>query len=141
MNDQQNKKLNSENIDRVINGLTGGAAPAVLLFAGGIVLGVGYTLHLAGFGGWMTLAIGGASLFAAGAVWGNLRRFALLAVGVALFGAILCTTALPGQLRSSATAAAAVNLGVILSQLAAVFLIMRIRQSPIRSRQKPQPTQ
>ena len=135
MNDRKQTQSDGGNIDLGINGRAGGSAtaPVALLFAGGIMLGVGYLLHLTGFGGWMTLAIAGVSLFAAGAVWGNLRRFALLAVVVAFFGAVLCTMALPGQLQIQATPAAALNLAVILSQLGAVLLIMRTRRSPIGS--------
>ncbi len=132
MNRQKDKSAATGSFDPASKLLAREPMPAILLFAGGTALGVGYILHLAGFGGWMTLAIAGASLFAAGAVSGDLRRFALLAAGVAITGAILCTMALPGQLRSRATIAAAANLAVILSQLAAVFLIVRIRQSPIR---------
>jgi hypothetical protein len=131
MNDRKKTQSDSGLIDRGINVHVAGTAPAALLFASGVMLNIGYLLHLSGFGGWMTLALFGASLFAAGAVWGNTRRFALMAVAIALIGAILCTMALPGQLRINATPAAAFNLAVILSQLAVVFLILRIRQSPI----------
>ena len=122
MNNRENKTVRSGEPIEGRNRLTRGVAPA-LLAAGGITLIIGYLIHLAGFAGWLTLVIAGASLFAAGGLWGNLRRFALLAVVVALVGAALCTTALPDQIRANATAATAANLAVILSQIAAAVLI------------------
>ena len=131
---KQNSSQNSTNLERGKNSVTRGIAPA-LLFAGGIGLGVGYLLHLAGFGGWMTLVIAGATLFAAGALWGDLRRFALLAVVVALTGAALCTTALPDQINSGAMGAASANLGIIISQIAAAILIWLVIAPAWRSSQ------
>jgi len=125
MNNRENKTVSSGKPIEGRNRLTRGIAPA-LLVVGGITLGVGYLIHLAGFAGWLTLVIAGASLFAAGGLWGDLRRFSLLAVVVALAGAALCTTALPDQVRANATAATAANLGVILSQLAAAVLIWQL---------------
>ncbi|NCF68613.1 MAG: hypothetical protein GWP61_21850 [Chloroflexi bacterium] len=122
MSTRENTTTNSGNSNEENNRFTRKVAPS-LLFAGGVSLGVGYLLHLAGFGGWLTLVIAGASLFAAGGLWGDLRRFALLAVVVALVGAALCITALPDQIHDSATLAAAANLGVIISLVAAAVLI------------------
>lgn len=109
-----------------------GIAPA-LLFAAGIAMGVGYIAHLAGFSGWVTLVIAGASLFVAGGLWGDGRRFALLAGVVALIGAAMCTTALPAQFDNREVAAAAANVGVIVSQLGATLLIWRIRANAPRT--------
>ena len=122
MNGRENESVNSGKSNEVNNRFSRRVAPA-LLFAGGVTLGVGYLLHLAGFGGWLTLVIAGASLFAAGGLWGDLRRFALLAVVVALTGAALCTTALPDQIRASALTAAIANLGIIIGLVAAAVLI------------------
>ena len=122
MNKQHNKPANSNPGRNSIPDWV----PSGLLFASGIALGVGYTMHLAGFVGWVTLVIGGLSLFAAGALWGDLRRFTWLAVGVILIGVVLCTSALPDQLRANAMFATAANLGVILSQLTAISLIWHI---------------
>jgi hypothetical protein len=87
-------------------------------------LGIGYSMHLTGFTGWLTLVIAGASLFTAGALWGDIRRFASLASGVAVVGAALCLSALPVQLHANATGAAVMNFGVIFCQLAAFILIV-----------------
>lgn len=40
-----------------------------LLALVGVGLVVGYSLHLTGFTGWMTLAVAGASLLIAGGLW------------------------------------------------------------------------
>lgn len=101
-------------------------APALLLVSS-LVLGVGYSMHLAGFIGWMTLLIAGATLFVAGGLWGDLRnsRFGWLALGVALFGAVMCLSGLPAQLRGADMMAAGANSVVILSQVIAAVLIWR----------------
>jgi hypothetical protein len=99
-------------------------APGLLALVG-VGLVVGYILHLAGFYGWMTLAVAGASLLAAGALWRNLSRFSIPAIVVAIEGAILCTLALPGQLNNGETLAAVANLAIIAALIAAAALIQR----------------
>ncbi len=99
--------------------------PASLLTVSGVALIIGYLWHLAGFGGWMTLAVAGASLLAAGALRGNQSRFAIPAVVVAVEGAILCTMALPGQLGTGEIIAAIANLAIITMSIAAAALILR----------------
>jgi hypothetical protein len=91
----------------------------------GIGLIVGYSLHLAGFAGWMTLAVAGASLLAAGVLWRNRSGFSIFAIVVAIEGAILCTLALPGQLNNGENIAAVANLAIIAALIAAAAMIQR----------------
>jgi uncharacterized membrane protein (UPF0136 family) len=99
--------------------------PAGLLTVSGLALVCGYLLHLAGFGGWLTLVVAGASLLAAGALRGYQSRFAIPAVVVAIEGAILCTMALPDQLGHSEFIAAVANLAIISTSITAAALILR----------------
>jgi uncharacterized membrane protein YjjP (DUF1212 family) len=101
------------------------STPAVLLTVSGVALVSGYLLHLAGFGGWLTLAVAGASLLAAGALQRNQARFAIPAVVVAVEGAILCTMALPDQLGQGEFIAAVANLAIISAAITAAVLILR----------------
>ena len=128
MNTQQNSQTNSSRYPRWL-------APA-LLFIAGVTLIAGYNMHLAGFTGWATLVIAGASLFVSGGLWGEVQRvrFALLALGVALVGAILCLPALIGQMQGSDMVAAGTNLIVILSQLGAAFLIWQNTSPMLKAR-------
>ena len=128
MNDQMNIQVNWKN-DSNKNGRISQRISVILLFGIGVALGIGYLLHLAGFSGWMTLMIAGVTLFVAGALWGDIRRFAWLATAVALFGALMCTTALPAQLQAQQLAAFSVNLGIILSQVAVVIIILANRKA------------
>lgn len=98
----------------------------VLLALSGIGLVVGYSLHLAGFKGWMTLAVAGASLLSAGALWRNQAVFSILAVVVGIEGAILCTMALPNQLENGEIIAAVMNLVVIAALIGAAAVILRL---------------
>jgi hypothetical protein len=99
--------------------------PVALLTVSGVGLVVGYLLHLAAFGGWMTLAVAGASLVAAVVLRGNQARFAIPAVVVAIEGAILCTMALPDQLGHGEFIAAIANLAIITTFITAAALILR----------------
>jgi uncharacterized membrane protein (UPF0136 family) len=99
--------------------------PAVLLTVSGLALIGGYLLHLGGFGGWLTLAVAGASLLAAGALQRNQARFAIPAVVVAIEGAILCTMALPEQLGQGEFIAAVANLAIISAAITAAVFILR----------------
>jgi hypothetical protein len=99
-------------------------APALLALAG-IGLGVGYSLGLAGFAGWMTLALAGASLLAGGALWRDQSRFWIPAVVVVIEGAILCTMALPDQLGNGAFIAAVANLAIIVTLITVAAVILR----------------
>jgi len=98
--------------------------PVALLMVSGMALIVGYLLHLAGFGGWMTLAVAGASLLAAVTLRGNQARFAIPAVVIAIEGAILCTMALPDQLGHGEFIAAVANLAIITTFITAAALIL-----------------
>ena len=99
-------------------------APGLLALVG-VGLVVGYSLHLAGFAGWMTLAVAGASLLAAGALWRNQSGFSIPAIVVAIEGAILCTMALPDQLGKGEGIAAVANLAIIAALIAAAAMILR----------------
>jgi hypothetical protein len=99
--------------------------PAVLLAVSGLTLIIGYLLHLAGFGSWLTLAVAGASLLAALALQANQARFAIPAVVVAIEGAILCTMAVPDQLGHGQLIATLVNLAIIITSITAAALILR----------------
>ncbi len=100
-------------------------SPASLLTVSGVALIIGYLFHLAGFGGWMTLAVAGASLLAAFALHVNQARFAIAAVVIAIEGAILCTMALPDQLGNGEFIAAVANLAIITTSITAAALILR----------------
>lgn len=99
-------------------------APGLLALVG-VGLVVGYSLQLAGFTGWMTLAVAGASLLVAGSLWRNRSRYSIPAIVVAIEGAILCTLALPGQFDNGETIAALANLAIIATLIAAAALILR----------------
>ncbi len=96
---------------------------SVFLALCGIGLGIGHSLHLASFTDWVTLAVAGSSLFAAGALWSNRYYFSILSLIVAIGGAILCTSALPGQFDNHEYIAAVANLAVIVTQVSAAVLI------------------
>ncbi len=96
-----------------------------LLVLVGIGLVVGYSLHLVGFASWMTLAVAGASLLAAGALWRNQSGFSIPAIVVAIEGAILCTMALPNQLDNGDIIAAVANLAIIAALIGAAAMILR----------------
>ena len=117
-----NINLRHKNINALFFNL---GTPAGLLTVSGVALVLGYLVHLAGFGGWMTLAVAGASLLAAGALRGNQARFAISAVVVAIEGSILCTMALPGQLGQGEFIAAVANLAIITTSITAAALILR----------------
>lgn len=97
----------------------------VLLALVGIGLVMGYSLHLAGFASWMTLAVAGASLLAAGALWRNRSGFSILAIIVAIEGAILCTLALPNQFDHGEIVSAVANLAIIVGLIGAAAMILR----------------
>ena len=99
--------------------------PASLLTVSGVALVIGYLLHLAGFSGWLTLVVAGASLLAAGGLRRNQARFAIPAVVVAIEGAILCTMALLDQLGNGEFIAAVVNLAIIAISITAAAVILR----------------
>ena len=97
----------------------------MLLLFSGLALGIGYAVHLYGFGGWVTLALAGLTLFAAGSLSGNWRRFAWPALALALTGALVCAFGLPAQLGPGNSVAALLNLAIIVSLLATAVLIFR----------------
>ena len=112
--------------ETVVSGIRSARFRVPLLLAlVGIGLCVGYSLHLAGFAGWMTLAVAGASLFAGVALWRYPSRFLIPAVVVAIEGAILCTMALPNQLGSGEFIAAVANLAIIAALITAAVVILR----------------
>lgn len=99
----------------------------MLLVFSGLALGIGYGVHLYGFGGWGTLALAGSSLFAAGCLWGNWRRFVWPTMALAVAGAVMCAAVLPAQLTPGNFVAAAMNLAIIVAQLVTAVLIFRAR--------------
>lgn len=98
---------------------------SALLGLVGLGLCVGYGLSLSGFAGWITLAVAGATLVAAVALWFEQVYCSVPAVVVALVGAILCTMALPNQLNNSEFVAALANLAIIASLITAAAMILR----------------
>jgi hypothetical protein len=98
---------------------------AGLLALVGVGLVVGYSLHLAGFTGWMTLAVAGASLLIAGGLWRNQSGFSIPAIVVAFEGAILCTLALPDQFDNGEIIAALANMAIIATMIATAAKILR----------------
>ena len=104
----------------------------LLLALVGVGLCVGYGLHLAGFAGWITLAVAGVTLLAGGALWRYPSRFSTPAVVVTIMGAILCTMALPDQLSNAEFIAAIANLTIIAILITAAALILRQPLSAIK---------
>jgi hypothetical protein len=108
----------------------------MLLVFSGLVLGIGYGVHLFGFGGWGTLALAGLSLFAAGCLWGNWRRFAWPAVALAVVTAVMCAIGLPAQLGLGNSVAVSLNLAIIVAQLVTAVLVFRAMWSGTISPQR-----
>lgn len=100
-----------------------GTAGLLALVVVGLV--VGFILLLAGFSGWMTLVVAGASLLATGGLWRNQSRYSIPVIVVAIEGAILCTLALPGQFDNGETIAALVNVAIIATMIATAAKILR----------------